>query len=93
MLKPFVGKRCLVSFSGGESGSDEGSEVSAGGAGLHWVARIRLVPMYCGGGINRGEGEEEGGETARDPCYYDLDYILVELEVIYIYITCVIILS
>ena len=42
------------------------------------------MPMYCGGGINRGEGEEEGGETARDPCYYDLDYILVELEVIYI---------
>ena len=70
-------------FSGRESGSEEGSEVSSEGAGLHWVARIRLVPMYCGGGIScgEGEGEDEGGETARDPCYYDLDCILEELEV------------
>ena len=72
--------------------SEEGSEVSSEGAGLHWVAGIRLVPMYCGvgGGEREGEGEEE---AVREPCYYDLDHILQELEVCHtptvLYLECV----
>ena len=59
-------------FTEGESGSDEGSEVSSEEAGLHWVARLRLLPMYC------IEGEEGG----KDPCYHDIDHFLQELEVL-----------
>ena len=65
-----------------ESGSEEGSEVSSEGAGLHWVAKLRLLPMYCGGGgQGEREGEQEERETAKELCFFDLDHILQELEV------------
>ena len=74
--------------AGGESGSDEGSEVSSEGAGLHWVSQLRVLPMYCGrrvmdggGGRGRGEGEGESDLSLKESSYYDLDHILQELEV------------
>ena len=60
--------------SGGDSGSEGGSEVSSEGAGLHWVARLRILPMYCG-------AMTEGEDVSKEQDYRDLDHILQELEV------------
>ena len=71
--------------------------------GLHWVARLRLLPIYLGKGREEGEGEAEGegeveGEEDRDGAvsssedqYCDVDAILRALkvrEILYI-ATCI----
>ena len=73
-----------VNFLGDESGSGEvGSEVSSThseGVGLHWVAGLRLLPLYSGKGR---EGEGEGGSwgPSREDHYCDIDGIIETLEV------------
>ena len=63
--------------------------------GLHWVARLRLLPIYLGKGREEGEGEAEGEEdregavSSSEEQYCDVDAILRALqvrEILYIHV-------
>ena len=73
----------MRTYLGADNSSEEGSEVNPEGVGLHWVAGLRLLPMYCGSEGTR-EGEVEGSRgpsREEDSCFYDLDHIVETLEV------------